>query len=288
MALAEVVVMRTVVAAIDGGRATRPVLACAHAVGRMLHADVVAVHVRTGGVGAQRAFATRAGLPLRVLHGRVLDRLVEVGGDPGVAALVIGARGLAADRRALGSTATAVATRVPKPVFVVPPDAEPCVEFKRVLVPLEGTRATSLAPRSLVELGPGRELDVVVLHVLEPESIPSFVDQPQHWHAAWTREFLARYCPWGIDEVDLRVRIGRREQVIVDTARESGCDLIALGWSQDLSEDHARVVRATLRLSSLPVALIPVRRDEPVAGGPQMAGDGAPLDEVVGPGRSGH
>jgi hypothetical protein len=179
-----------------------------------------------------------------------------------VAALVIGARGLAPDPRMLGSTATAVATRLPKPVVVVPPDAEPRTEFKRVLVPLEGNLATSAAPRTLIEPAPGHELDIVVLHILGPDTIPSFVDQPQHWHATWTREFLARYCPWGIDEIDLQTRVGRREHLIVQTARECDCDLITLGWSQNLAEDRAQVVRATLRETHLPVALIPVPRED--------------------------
>jgi nucleotide-binding universal stress UspA family protein len=258
--------MRTVAAAIDGGLTTTPVLRCARAMGKLLHADVVAVHIRTGRVGTPRTFAARAGLPLRVLPGRVLDRLVEASSASDVVALVIGARGLVSDPRPLGSTATALATRVPKPVVVVPPEAEPRSDFKRVLVPLEGTVASSTAPRSLVELAPGHKLDVVVLHILGPESIPRFVDQPQHWHAAWAREFVARYCPFGIDEVDLQVRVGRRDQLIAETARQTGCDLIALGWSQDLSEGHAQVVRATLRQSHLPVALIPVQPGGTAAG----------------------
>jgi nucleotide-binding universal stress UspA family protein len=267
--------MRTVVAAIDGGLATEPVLACARAMGHVLHAGVLAVHVHTDGAMTPRAFAERAGLPLRMLRGPVLDGLVEAGTAPDAAALVIGARGLACDPRPLGSTATRVATRVSRPVVVVPPHAEPRTDFKRVLVPLEGTVASSLAPRSLIELAPGYQLDVVVLHILGPDSIPPFVDQPQHWHAAWAREFIARYCPFGIDDVDLRLRVGRPEQIVAEAAHEYGCDLIALAWSRNLAEGHARVVRSTLRHSALPVALIPVRADAPVVGSDaDMAGAG--------------
>jgi nucleotide-binding universal stress UspA family protein len=260
----EVEVMSTVVAAIDGGLATRPVLACARTMGRALHADVLAVHVRTDGVLTQRTFAARAGLPLRVLPGPVAERLVETGTAPDVAALVIGARGLAFDPRALGRTATAVATRVSRPVVVVPPHADPPTEFKRVLVPLDGTAASSAAIRSLIELTPGRDLDLVVLHVVGPDSVPSFVDQPQHWPAAWAREFAARHCPFGVDGVDLLMRVGRPERLVADAAREFGCDLIALGWSQDLAEGHAEVVRETLRRSPLPVVLMPARSEAPV------------------------
>jgi len=186
---------------------------------------------------------------------------------------VVGARGLAPDPRALGSTAAAVATGTRKPVVVVPPEAEPRTEFKRVLVPLEGGRRLG-APRAPMLLPLGHHMDVVVLHVLEPDSIPSFVDQPHHWQAVWTGEFLARYCPWGIDDVEVYVRVGRCEELVAQTARETGCDLIALAWSGDLSEGHARVVRATLLRSHLPVALLPA----PPAAGPAK-------ETVAGPGQ---
>ena len=39
---------------------------------------------------------------------------------------------------------------------------------------------------------------------------------------------------------------------------ESSCDLIALGWSQELSADRAPVVRETLARANLPVLLVPV------------------------------
>jgi nucleotide-binding universal stress UspA family protein len=251
----EVVAVTKVIAAIDGGLATKPVLASARAMGSVLHADVVAVHVRADGIAVPRAFASNAAVSLRVLHGPVLDRLIETASETDVAALVVGARGLAPDPRALGSTAAAVATGAGKPVVVVPPEAEPRTEFKRVLVPVEG--GGRLGALRTPVLPPGHHMDVVVLHVLEPDSIPSFVDQPHHWQAVWTREFLARYCPWDIDDVEVHVRVGRCEELVAQTARETNCDLIALAWSGDLSEGHARVVRATLLRSALPVALLP-------------------------------
>jgi hypothetical protein len=147
---------------------------------------------------------------------------------------------------------------------VVPPDAEPRSSFKRVLVPLEGNQSASLAPRSLIELAPDQGLDVVALHILGPETIPPFQDQPQHEQTAWAREFLARYCPWGLDVVNFETRVGRRDEFIADAAQECDCDLIALGWSQDFDEGHAHVVRATLGRTRLPVALIPVPTPAPV------------------------
>ena len=48
-------------------------------------------------------------------------------------------------------------------------------------------------------------------------------------------------------------------QVISVVAAECACDLIALGWSQELAQGRAPVVRATLARSRLPVLLVPVR-----------------------------
>jgi hypothetical protein len=260
---------RTVLAAIDGGLAARPVLAAARALATVLGADVVALHVQVDGMGTPRTLAVRAGVPLRILRGDVPTRLCQAGAADDVAALVIGARGIALAARPLGATALAVATTLAKPVVVVSPDAEPRSAFKRVLVPLEGNLSSSLAPRSLIELAPDQGLDVVGLHILGPDTIPPFMDQPQHEQTAWAREFLHRYCPWGIDVVDLETRVGRREELIAEAARECDCDLIALGWSQAFSDGHAHVVRATLERSRLPVVLIPVPAAAPVATVPE-------------------
>jgi hypothetical protein len=47
-------------------------------------------------------------------------------------------------------------------------------------------------------------------------------------------------------------------------AEELGCELIALGWSQQLSAGRAPVVRETLERSRLPVLLIPVQLAAPL------------------------
>jgi nucleotide-binding universal stress UspA family protein len=152
----------------------------------------------------------------------------------------------------------AVATSLLKPVVVVPPDARLAPEFHRILVPLEGTTSTSLAPRSLFKVAHGAQLDVIALHVHEEEDIPAFTDQPQHEHEAWAREFLARYCPWGIGAVSLERRVGRSYELIPQVAEEAHCDLIALGWAQELAPGRAPVIRATLERSRVPVMLVPV------------------------------
>jgi nucleotide-binding universal stress UspA family protein len=247
-----------ILVALDNSPVGPAVLAGARALAPLLDAAVEAVHVQVDGSRTAQTAAEAAEVPFRAVRGHVVERLVEEGGAADVVALAIGARGSAAARRPLGGTAAAVATALRKPVLVVPPDADPPAAYRRVLVPLEGTVSSSLAPRTIFELAAGAEIDVLALHVHDEESIPAFTDQPQHEQQTWTREFLRRYCPWGFGAVRLETRVGRSGELIPAVAEERGCDLIALGWSQELASGRAPVVRETLERTHRPVLLVPV------------------------------
>jgi nucleotide-binding universal stress UspA family protein len=250
--------MKKVLAALDESVAVTPVLRTASALGDLLGAEVEAVHVQTNGAQTPQRTAEAVGVPLRLLAGDVVEQLVQACEDPDVVALVIGARGLRPQRRPLGATARAVATSVSKPVAIVPPDAMPPTALGRVLVPLEEDVSSALAPLSLIELARGKELEVVALHVFGFDEIPAFTDQPQHEQAAWAREFVARYCPWGIGALRLETRVGRPEELVPRVAEECACDVVALGWAQQVAPGRAPVVRAALERSHLPVILVPV------------------------------
>jgi nucleotide-binding universal stress UspA family protein len=246
------------IAALDNSLAAGPVLSTAVALGKLLGAEVVALHIPADGDRTARIAAEAAGLELQTPAGPVVDSLIEIGRSSDVFAIVLGARGTPAGRRPLGSTALAVATSLPKPVVVVPPDARSPGELRRVLVPLEGTLSATLTPREIIRLADQSELEVILLHVLEEKSLPAFTDQPQHEHRAWAVEFVRRYSPWGIGRVRLETRVGRTEDLIPLVAEEAGVDLIALGWAQELAEGRARIVRATLGHCRVPVMLVPV------------------------------
>ena len=251
--------MKKVLIALDNSPAGRSVVGSARALAGLLEAEVEALHVQADGSRTARNTAESAGVPFRTVTGPVVERLTEAGEAEDVVALAIGARGTPAARRPLGSTASAVATALLKPVLVVPPDADPTPSFRRVLIPLEGTIRTSLAPRVLFTLARDAEIDVLVLHVHDESSIPSFTDQPQYEQPAWAREFLRRYSPWRLGTVRFETRVGRIGELIPLVTEECNCDLIALGWSQELSSGHAPVVRETLERSRRPVLLVPVR-----------------------------
>jgi nucleotide-binding universal stress UspA family protein len=248
--------MKTVLAAVDNSLAARPVLATARALAALLDAQPQALHIQTNGDRTASSTAEAAGVPLKTLAGPVIERLVEAGETDDVVALVVGARSTPGGRL-LGATATAVATALLKPVVVVPPEAQP-ETLRRVLVPLEASLPAARAPRAILELAPDATIDVYALHVLEEDAIPLFTDQPQHEHTAWTQEFLARYCPWGVGSVRLETRVGRTEDLVPLVAHESHCDLVALGWARELAPGRASVVRATLEQSRVPVMLVPV------------------------------
>lgn len=260
--------MKKVIAALDNSVAAAPVLAAATDLARLLGTEVEAVHVEDDGRRTPEAVAAAAGLPLRMLSGATVEALVGAAAAEEVVALVIGARRTPAGARPVGTTAFAVMRSLVKPLLVVPPDTVRGDDLRSVLVPLEGTVSTSLAPRSIMKLAHAAQLDVVVVHVRDEESLPAFTDQPQHETSAWGHEFLARYCPGGIGAVRLEVRVGVREQGILRAAEENDVDLIALGWSQELAANRAPVVRAVLERSRVPVLLIPVRVVDPGAAAP--------------------
>jgi nucleotide-binding universal stress UspA family protein len=250
--------MKKILIALDNSLAGKPVIAGARALASLLDADVEAVHVTVDGSRMARTVAAAEGIPLQTVTGPVVDRLVEAGSADDVLGLALGARGMDAACHPVGSTAAAVATRLPKPVLVVPPEAQPRASFQKLLVPLEGSVSSSLAPEAVFSLAGDAEIEVVALHVYDARSIPAFTDQPQHEQAAWAREFLDRFCRWGLETVRLETRVGRSGQLIPLVADERGCDLIALGWAQELSSGRAPVVRETLERSHLPVLLVPV------------------------------
>lgn len=222
----------TVLAAVGDEHTGGSVRAAADALAGLLGAEVVTVCAPAGDMAAAEA-------------------LVEAGESAGVAALVLAAGGA----HPLGQTAAAVATRSRRPVVIVPGGLKLPVLLRCVLVPIEGAAATLPTPEGIFELTRG--IEVLALHVLDASALPAFTDQPQHERAAWAREFLARYCPHDLARVRLESRVGRAAELVPLVAEQLGCDLVALGWSQELAPGRAAVVRATLEGSRVPVLLVP-------------------------------
>jgi nucleotide-binding universal stress UspA family protein len=251
--------MTRVIAALDNSPAARAVLATAGNLAELFDADIEALHVGGDDDGIAFDAALAAGVRLRKGTGPTVPALVEAAASDDVAALVVGTRRFPVGGRQVGATALDVITSLLKPVVVVPPDAVRRSALQRVLVPLEGTTATALAPKGIIELAQDAEVEVVLVHVHDAATLPSFTDQPQHEARAWGEEFVARYCPWGIGKVDVELRVGRPEEEILAAAEGADAHLIALAWSQEIDWGRAPVVRALLERGRIPVLLVPVR-----------------------------
>jgi nucleotide-binding universal stress UspA family protein len=226
---------------------------------RLFHANAEAIHVGADRRGDARSLAETAHVKLRVVEeGSARELIAAADEDDDVVAMVVGARGLPVARRPVGSTARAVILELKKPLVVVPPQARTGA-IGRVLVPLDGSHASATALASTFELAVAASLVVVVLHVHHGGSVPRFCDQTQHETEAWSDEFLARNCPRARD-VKLELRAGVPGESVVEVAAKEHVDLVAMCWSQDLSPDHAAVVREVLERCPVPVLLVPVGR----------------------------
>jgi nucleotide-binding universal stress UspA family protein len=254
-------VSKQVIVALADDAAAPVVLTTAAAIADLYGAAAQAVHV--GEESAALAAAARsAGIPLRTVAGSSVEVLARAAAADDVAAVVIGARGSPNGKRPAGGTALALITALGKPVVVVPAAAAPGLEVKSVLVPLDGTTASAAALRDTVEFVRNAQAEITVAHVRSEESLPAFSDHLPHEVRAWSEEFIARYCPSAADAMlELRVEDGKPEEQVLDILRRSRCDLVALGWSQDLSAGRAAVVRRMLAESPVPVLLTPVSAD---------------------------
>ena len=253
--------MTTVLAALDSDASGRPVLSSAIALADLLDGTVTCLHIREDERSAAAELAREAGVELREVDGRPVEQIVAAAQDPDVAALVLGARG---DRgggpQPAGRTALEVITRTAKPVAVVPPEAHPPRQITRILVPLEGTSASSRALDDALQLAHRHSLEVLVLHIHSPATVPAFADHEPHAALTWEQEFLSRYTSIPHDRITLLRRFGVPADDIVAVADETSADLTVLAWSQNLAPGHAHVVSDVLARTNIPVLLLPVQQ----------------------------
>ena len=254
--------MTIVLAALDTTAAARPVLETALRIGQLIGSDVQAVHVGGGrfeSIETPESLAARSEVPFRVLEGPVESALLAALGAPEVLAGVIGARATPGGQRPVGRTAHHILEHTDKPVVIVPPDAIVPSSFRRILVPLEGTAASSQP--ILERLWPvlAADVEVVVLHVFTDATRPAMVDRPVRDFELLGREFLTRHFP---KATGIELRPGPVATRVAEVCAEQGSDLIVLSWSQDSSAGRAHVIREVLGASSVPVLLIPVTPPE--------------------------
>jgi nucleotide-binding universal stress UspA family protein len=249
--------MSTVVACIDISASTRPVLDCARALAPLFGAHVEAAHVSEVDEPLAANAARSQNVPLRTLHGRTVDELVNLTRDEDVVAAVVGARGQPLGRRPAGHVALELADEVAIPLVIVPPDAHVREPVKRVLMAVKGTAARTRSLERAIELKDATDLDLVVIHVDDEETIPSFSDQVQHETDDFIREFVARYVPAApVSRVELRV--GSPADEILRTVESEAPDLLAIGWRRHTGKEGGHVARELVERSRVPVLLATV------------------------------
>lgn len=246
---------RRVLAALDASAAARSVLDTAGELARVVDGQVDAVHVRQDRAETPRATAEWAGVALRVLDPPVEEALLAAAAAPDVALVVIGARGSAVGRRPLGRTALRLVGAMGKPVAVVPPEAVGPRPLRRLVVPLEGTEASSGAVFEALGRLVVAPVEVIALHVFTEATLPKMMDRPVRDLEMIGAEFLARNLP-GAARVEFRT--GAVDRRVIEVCTTEDADLVVLSWSQDISSGRAAVVRGLLGHCRVPVLLLPL------------------------------
>jgi nucleotide-binding universal stress UspA family protein len=247
--------MKKIIACIDNSAAAQPVLAVARSIAGVFGAQVEAVHVAEDGDRTARAVTSALGVRLLVLRGDPLDQLVAHCGDDDVVAVAVGVRGHRTGARPAGHLALALANHIDQPVLMVPPDVVAPDEVHRVLIAMEGTGRNARNLKRVVELAADAQVELIVVHVDDEGSIPSFSDQVQHETDAYAQQFLGRYLH-GAPEARLEMRIGTPADEILDAVESEHPDLLALGWPQSDDPERGAVARDLLDRSNVPMLLV--------------------------------
>ncbi len=171
----------------------------------------------------------------------------------------------------LGPVATDVLQQAPCPVVLVRPDRGLVPwEFRRVLVPHDGTPTSAAAIIPAADLACCAEAELDVLHVGEPGGPqshepgtllgPHYLDQPQHEWSAWAHEFLERLAELGHIPPAPQSRLflvgGEPGLEVAQFARDHRSDLIVLAWRGHLEAERATTLKAVLHEEPCPPLIV--------------------------------
>ena len=246
--------MSRILAAVDDSAAAEPVIALAEAIAPLFGATTDALHIAEAEGATVRAVADTRGVRVRTSSGDPVARLAIECEREDVLAVVCGT-GRPPPSTPRGEVAVALATTLDKPIVVVPPDAPIIDAVRRVLIAIKGTPSTPRALKRAVELTAASGLEILVVHVDDLESLPSFSDQVQYETELYAQQFLARYVI-GASHARLTLRIGDPAAEILATAGDLRADVIAVGWQRTTEPSHGQVARQIIQRSRIPVLLV--------------------------------
>jgi nucleotide-binding universal stress UspA family protein len=243
--------MSVVLAALDSSALAEAVLEIAARFARLTGADVEVISVRNVSGEPLKSIASDRVVPFRLFEGPVAPSLLAALGAHEVIAAVIGARATPDDRRPVGRTAHQILGHAHKPVVVVTTGVVSPGSFQRLLVPLEGTEASSRAV--LEQLCPllVTEVELIVLHAFTEATVPAMLDRPGYDIEILGQEFRDRHCPYS---TRVEFCVGPVAKRVAEVSRD--LDLVVLSWSQDSSPERAHTIREVLDASAVPVLLL--------------------------------
>lgn len=264
---------------LDGRAHALSALPVASALAKTLGATLHVLHVGERATAPQEMLEA-LGVAVEELRGSVFDQPTGRAGEAilrsaeeqlGPLIVMCTHTGMDKPRGALGHVAEEVLREAPCPVILVQPErGRQSWSLRRILLPQDGTPATSAAMDPAGDLAHRTGAEVLVLHVATPRAgrpaepgtltVPCYLDQPQHEWPAWATEFIHRMTGLGHPPADVRFRLsvatGEPGREIVRFAREHEADLIVLAWHCRWEPERAATMKAVIRRATCPVLII--------------------------------
>ena len=207
--------------------------------------------------------AFRAGVGLRVVDGEPVREILRAADHPDVALVVIGTHDLF-NSSGPGHVTRELVASLRTPVLVVPANATIPLSIGRILLPLEGTDESSDAVGAFLEqCAFGPETEIVILHAFTIDDLPPFSDHEPYTSDAWIEEFHEVYVPRRVGPTRTEMRCGNADRAVLEVADAIHADVTVVSWSQDLTDDHARVVNALLGNPIRSTLLVPTEYGGP-------------------------
>ena len=219
--------MNIVLAAIDDSAAMLPVSKFAPVLAELLGAQVETLHVEASdSIRATTAFRESLRVPFHRRRGHVATEIAAAAKEHGVIAVVVGTRGApSASAAPAGHVTMELVQLLDVAVAVVPPQAE-TGPINRVLVAVENDGESSTLRHLVHTLRRRPKVEIVALHVFEPDRLPLFGDEPVLEAEAFTAEFGRRVLRSNERDVPIELRVGDVGNSLRETATELHADLV--------------------------------------------------------------
>ena len=240
--------MSRILAFVDEQPCAVDVVLTADAIGEVLGASGDVVHVTEPGE-ARGVVTPRA----RRVPGDVIDTIAAELASSDVVVGVIGVRSEANPGRSVGHVAAELLSSCRRPVVVVPPGAGAPPIPPTILVPHDGTDATSEALGPVLSVLRPSGATIVTAHVFAPDTLPVLMSSAEDRRTI-ADEFGAIHGDGGAVELD----VGLAEERLGDLVERLGADVVLVAWSQHLVPGRAKVVRRLLDVG-VHLLLVPIR-----------------------------